>query len=414
MLSRANSERGEDDGRQEVREMDKQSCKEQQMNQECCRQTETEKPDIPTNGDGHGLREGEKENDQYWIAGYVDTPAGKVPRVNTTLQFKDRLGSWKARWGVRRMSYAVEPGLYAVGNPDPKSPVFVSANYKMSFDVLRSHLERMSAWILVLDTKGINVWCAAGKGTFGTDEIVNRIQQANLSEVVAHRTIIVPQLGAPGVSAHKVKQQCGYRVVYGPVRASDIPQFMDNNLKSTPEMRKVEFGFFDRLALTPMEIAHWGKRMFLGKQGLIILVILLVISGLDKTGFSIDKVLHLGAYAVIMYLAAFLGGAFFTPLLLPWLPGRAFSIKGAFPGFLLALGIGWYRWDAFAALGVKMNILAWLFFVPALSSFIAVTFVGSSTYSSLSGVFKEMGWAIPFQIAITIVGMVLLIAGQFV
>jgi len=66
-----------------------------------------------------------------------------------------------------RMSYAISPGLYAVGNPTKESDVFVSANYKLSFDVLRRELKGFNAWILVLDTKGINVWCAAGKGTFG-------------------------------------------------------------------------------------------------------------------------------------------------------------------------------------------------------------------------------------------------------
>jgi acetyl-CoA decarbonylase/synthase complex subunit gamma len=202
-------------------------------------------------------------------------------------------------------------------------------------------------------------------------------------------------------------------VVYGPVRASDIPQFMDNNLKTTPEMREVKFGFFYRLVLTPIEIMSWGRRMFWSKRALIIIAMLFLVAGLDRRGFLIDKLLRFGPRAIIMYSAAFLCGAIFTPLLLPWLPGRAFSIKGAFLGFLVALGIGWYYWGAAATLGVKINILAWLFLVPAISSFIAVTFVGASTYTSLSGVFKEMTRAVPLQIAMTIVGILLLITGQF-
>ena len=339
---------------------------------------------------------------------------GKIPIINPTLCFKDRKDSWKRRWGAGRTNYLVEPGLYAVGHPNAQSPVFVSANYKMSFDILRSYLKDIPSWILVLDTKGINVWCAAGKGTFGTDEIVNRIEKTNLSKVVSHKRLIVPQLGAPGVSAHKVKERSGYRVVYGPVRASDIPQFMDNDLKATPEMREAKFGFFDRLVLTPIEIMSWGRCMFWSKRAVMIIAMLLLVAGLDKRGFVIDKVLRFGPQVLIMYSAAFLCGAFFTPLLLPWLPGRAFSIKGAFLGFLVALGMGWYRWDAFATLGIKINILAWLFLVPAISSFIAVTFVGASTYTSLSGVFKEMTRAVPLQIAMTMVGILLLITGQFV
>ena len=77
----------------------------------------------------------------------------------------------KVRWGIGRMNYRVDPGLYSLGNPDALSPVLVSANYKMSFDRLRESLPGRNAWILVLDTDGVNVWCAAGKGTFGTEEL---------------------------------------------------------------------------------------------------------------------------------------------------------------------------------------------------------------------------------------------------
>ena len=97
----------------------------------------------------------------------------------------------------------MEPGLYALGAPAPDSPVFVSANYTLSFDALRSALRGIDGYLLVLDTKGINVWCAAGKGTFGTDELVARIEATRLAEVVRHRRLILPQLGAPGVAPMK-------------------------------------------------------------------------------------------------------------------------------------------------------------------------------------------------------------------
>ncbi len=132
-----------------------------------------------------------------WVLGVASTPAGIAPRVATALRWGDAMGSWKARWGVNRMNYMVSPGLYAVGTPGAASPVLVSANYKMSFDRLRRELTGIDAWIVVLDTKGINVWCAAGKGTFGTEEIVDRVERYRLSELVTHRVFIVPQLGLP-------------------------------------------------------------------------------------------------------------------------------------------------------------------------------------------------------------------------
>ena len=176
-----------------------------------------------------------------------------INAVSTRLTFKDALGAWKARWGIGRMNYKVEPGLYAVGIPDKTSPVLVSANYKLTFDRLRGELGKLNCWLLILDTNGVNVWCAAGKGTFGTDELVHRIEKTGLAEVVSHRKLILPQLGAPGVSAHEVLKQSGFSVMYGPVQARDIEAFLADG-KATDAMRTVEFTVWNRLALTPVEI----------------------------------------------------------------------------------------------------------------------------------------------------------------
>ncbi|HAA05521.1 MAG TPA: acetyl-CoA synthase subunit gamma, partial [Syntrophobacteraceae bacterium] len=110
---------------------------------------------------------------------------------------------FKARWGVGWMRYTVNPGLYALGEPDSRSPDFATANYKMSFDHLRRALPEHAAWILVLDTNGVNVCCAAGKGTFGTEELVARIRSSGLEQLVEHRHLILPQLAGPGVAAHQ-------------------------------------------------------------------------------------------------------------------------------------------------------------------------------------------------------------------
>ena len=79
----------------------------------------------------------------------------------------------------------------------------------------RKNLNELDAWLLILDTKGVNVWCSAGKGTFGTKELVHRIQAASLGSVVKHRRLILPQLGATGAAAHLVKEESGFTVIYG-------------------------------------------------------------------------------------------------------------------------------------------------------------------------------------------------------
>lgn len=149
------------------------------------------------------------------------------------------------------MSYFVEPGLYAIGEPDNETDIFVTANYKLSFDILRKSLKGLNAWILVLDTKGINVWCAAGKGTFGTDELIQRIQEAKLHAVANHGGIILPQRGAVRVNAKSIQQKTGFRVHFGPVYAKDIPEYVKAGYKKSDEMRKVKFPMLDRLILTP-------------------------------------------------------------------------------------------------------------------------------------------------------------------
>ena len=67
------------------------------------------------------------------------------------------------RCGIKRYPYTVAPGLYGVGSPDKNSEVMVTANFKLSFNHLRKHLDDINAWILVPDTKGIFEKEAVGK-----------------------------------------------------------------------------------------------------------------------------------------------------------------------------------------------------------------------------------------------------------
>ncbi|TFG61713.1 MAG: carbon monoxide dehydrogenase, partial [Spirochaetales bacterium] len=175
-----------------------------------------------------------------------------INSVSSRLTAADRLDHALARLGVRRNHHRVTPGLYAVGRPDAAAPVLVTANYSLSFDALRSSLSGIDAFILVLDTQGVNVWCAAGKGTFGTDEIVRRIEAVDLARAVTHRRLIVPQLGGAGVAAHEVKLRTGFTVEYGPVDTSDLPEYLRTR-KADAGMRRVKFGIKARAVLAVIE-----------------------------------------------------------------------------------------------------------------------------------------------------------------
>jgi hypothetical protein len=356
---------------------------------------------IPKPGDGSRTL---RRTEAPWVDGAVRTAAGDVPRVQTALSARDRFGSVKARWGIGRMSYRVAPGLYAAGDPSPESPVLVSANYKMSFDRLRAALHGRDAWILVLDTDGINVWCAAGKGTFGTDEIVRRVRGAALDRIVSHPTLIVPQLGAPGVSAHEVRWSCGFRVVYGPVRAEDLPAFLDAGLKAQPEMRRVRFDLGDLVVLIPVEIVSGGKYIVLIAAALILL------GGLTSRGYSLASVRAHGLVGAALAIGAFLCSAVLGPALLPWLPGRAFSVKGAALGVVMIGALI----SVVGATVSWLHLVAWALLLPTIASFVVMNFTGASTYTSLSGVQREMRLAVPAQIAGAVAGFGLWLTGLFI
>jgi hypothetical protein len=315
--------------------------------------------------------------------------------TSSRLTATDTWDHFLARVGVKRGEHRLEPGLYALGNPTPDSPVFVSANYTLSFDALRSALEGMDGYILVLDTKGINVWCAAGKGTFGTDEIVRRVMITRLGEVVQHRKLILPQLGAPGVAAHEVKKRTSFGVEYGPVRADDLPEYLKTH-KATSEMRRVEFPLRDRLVLIPVDIVQ----TFL--PTLLAAVVLYFLGGWVSS---------------LAAVAAVFAGIVLFPILLPWLPTHNFSSKGFLLGGLVTLPFAasaflrhpdwtWYR-----QLG---QALEFLLAMPAVTAFLALNFTGSTTFTSRSGVKREMFAYIPAMAWTFGIGILLVVVLVFI
>lgn len=325
------------------------------------------------------------------VVGEVDGPAGPVPAVAAGWTWRDRAEHFLCRTTGFRNRHAVTPGLYAIGRPGRDSDVLVTANYGLSFDHLRRSLSGADAWILVLDTKGVNVWCAAGKGTFGTAELVRKVEEVRLREVVRHRHLVVPQLGATGVAAHEVQRATGFRVHYGPVRAADLPAYLRAGRRATEEMRRVRFSLADRAVLTPMEIVPALK--WLAVYAAVVLAVL----GVDRSGPSLALARAAGLPFAGLGLVALLAGALVTPLLLPFLPGRAFSAKGALAG-AAAIALYSAAVPEIRGSGAALAAFAWIF-VPTASSYLALQFTGATTFTGISGVKKELRRAIPFHLA---------------
>ncbi len=339
--------------------------------------------------------------------GYVESDIGKIKKIKTELTPKDIFHDFYARCKINRNNFRIPTGIYGIGNPDKMSPVLVTANYKLTLDKLRCELTGLDIWLLVIDTKGINVWCAAGKGTFGTDEIIYRVKKVKLEGIVSHRNLILPQLGAPGVVAHRVTEDTGFRVIYGPIRSKDIKEFISRGYKTTPEMRKVTFGFMDRLILTPMEIMISIKYMPL------IFLVFIIINYMGGSYSNISDIVRVSMLNSIPYIGALFIGTILLPALLPIIPFRAFALKG------VALGIIWsiivlsfheiflYENNPLVAIGNTMLL-------TSIVAVIGLNFTGSTTYTSFSGVQRETLLTIPIASLISLVGLVLLITNKFV
>ncbi|MGM0417610.1 MAG: mercury methylation corrinoid protein HgcA [Thermodesulfobacteriota bacterium] len=338
------------------------------------------------------------------VKDFIDTKTGYVPVVKTSLDKFDLLQTFFVRCGFKRHKYEVSPGLYAAGNPGPESEVLVTANFKLTFDHLRKNLEGLDLWILVLDTNGVNVWCAAGKKTFSTEEIVKKVKTSELENVVNHRRLILPQLGAIGVSAFDVLKKSGFKVIYGPVRAKDIKAFLENSMQADEKMRRVTFNMYERFILTPVEL-YTGL-----KPALIAAVFLFLISGAGPGIFSFENLTERGPVCIAAFITGIFSGAVATPVLLPYLPGKAFGLKGIISGFLFYFLIFFLTGASKFSFSANTGLLL---LTASVSSYFAMNFTGSTPYTSPSGVEKEMKLYIPVQITGVIISTGLWVYSAF-
>ncbi|MCK5130133.1 MAG: acetyl-CoA synthase subunit gamma [Clostridiales bacterium] len=338
----------------------------------------------------------------HCIEKYIKTSVGDVAVVKTTLDAEDKLGAFRVRIGIKRDDYRVNPGVYAVGNPDDSSPVLVSANYKLSFDALRKELSDVNAWIVVIDTKGINVWCAAGKGTFGTEEIISKINNLQIAKLVSHKKIILPQLGAPGVQAHIITKQTGFKVVFGPVRAQDIKAFLENNMIASRAMRTVLFSLKDRIIIIPVELVTVSIPIP------IFYVFFIIYNLISKQPIVFGEVLLKSLLNIIPFVGAILLGTVFVPILLPIIPFRAFSLKGLVIGVIGSV-VTMLLYPVFMLPESILFMIATVLLMLVITSYLALNFTGTSTYTSFSGAELETQITFPIAIVTAIIGVVLMI-----
>jgi hypothetical protein len=192
-------------------------------------------------------------------------------------------------------------------------------------------------------------------------------------------------------------------VLWGPIRASDIKQFIADDMHAEKPMRWVSFSLVERIVLIPVELSH------LPKPTLWVLLTAFILSGIGTHFFSFTDAWNRGLMVLVAYAGGILAGAVAAPILLPWIPGRSFALKGAVTGILAGLvmvsifkaGLNW------------PGALALVLITIGVSSYLTMNFTGSTPFTSPSGVEKEMRKAIPLQLATILIAVIGWVAAAF-
>lgn len=258
----------------------------------------------------------------------------------------------------------VRPGLYRLGHPGPDAPLLVTCNYRLTVNLLRKHLAGQSVWLLVTDTRGVNVWCSAGEGTFSAAEIALTLAATRAERVVNHRRLILPKLCLNGVNRREVNRRSGFRGLIGPVYARDLPAYLAQDLEKTAAMERVRFNFWDRM---------WVGVPFAALVALVPAVLVLVFGGWPRSDLPLW----------------FAGAGMLIAATYSWLPTRRHLVKGIVLGALVAAAVGAYLWWQKAP---ALQIVRDLALLLALQLFVTADFSGSTPVSNRTLVEQEFKW----------------------
>ncbi|MCX7017552.1 MAG: acetyl-CoA decarbonylase/synthase complex subunit gamma [Candidatus Sumerlaeota bacterium] len=126
----------------------------------------------------------------------------------------------------------VEPKVYAIGEPNENSPVFVTTNFSLTYFIVSGEIENsgISAWLVVPECEGMSVLTAWAAGKFGGAKIGAFVRESGIEQQTRNRQIIIPGYIAQ-ISGELEEALPGWKVLVGPQEAGDIESFVKNVLK---------------------------------------------------------------------------------------------------------------------------------------------------------------------------------------
>lgn len=127
-----------------------------------------------------------------------------------------------------RVPPSVKPGLYEIGKPNEMSPLLVTANFALTYYIVKDDVERnkIDAWLVVVDTEGTSVQSAVAGKKLTAENIYETIVSSGAMEKVKHKTVIIPGYAAR-LSGELEDLLKDWRVFVGPRDSADIKPFLE-------------------------------------------------------------------------------------------------------------------------------------------------------------------------------------------
>ena len=257
----------------------------------------------------------------------------------------------------------IDPGLYKSGNPDKNSPIVVTSNYEFTFIKVMRDLKGLDAWVLCVDSNGINVWCAARGNDFGNSQLLEAVEATGLKNITEKKTLILPQLSAGGVATPELQKKPNefpFRVVFGPVWSKDLPEFIENRPARKPDnMKLAKFTLKHRFRGFITHTTFLLRKIFLLPLFALFLIslVLNMIGLFDKFWWAGELLLWIiGSNFLIIFLFPI---SKFT---------RRFIYKGIFFGMLNSIALGALTYFLHSSIVFMVLNIAFFFWISFFST----------------------------------------------
>jgi len=335
----------------------------------------------------------------------VDSPGFYHPKARNFKGIRGQMGIYRCMLTGQTDLVPIEPGLYQSGHPDETSPIIVTANYLFTYIKVMRALKGIDSWVLCVDSNGINVWCAARGNNFGNKQLIEAVKASGIANLTNKKTLILPQLSAGGIAVPLISKEdpdFPFRVLYGPVWAKHLPQFLKERPAKKPDkMKLARFTPFHRLRGFVTHTTFLLRMIFL-KPTLVILLILFGLSFIDP--IWLKKFGNVGEIWLWIIITNGLIASLFPITKFT----RKFIIKGIIFGIINVLVLSSITWLIHNSIPFILWNICFYFW---LAFFSTMSFSGYSMITSPQEIQDEYPTFRKVHLVLIITGLILLTVG---